>query len=171
MASRPGCHVFKCQPKQSKLQWVQLFFEATTSLNEVCPPQTRDKLAASENHKQVVSWPMVGFVPKVTRPNICYNNSAHGFFYIIIITYVVFVSTFCRLFVPSHKEVQPLSCHTFLVHKLNVFQYHQKQNLVRYPQPRKSLQHVLWIILPNGNAAPRPLTRHDLATQRFPMER
>lgn len=56
------------------------YFEATTSLNEVCPPQTRDKLAASENHKQVVSWPMVGFVPKVTRPNICYNNSAHGSF-------------------------------------------------------------------------------------------
>ena len=26
-------------------------------------------------------------------------------------------------------------------------------------------------ILPNGNAEPRPLTRHDLATQRFPMER
>ena len=26
-------------------------------------------------------------------------------------------------------------------------------------------------ILPNGNAAPRPLTRHDLATQRFSMER
>ena len=40
-----------------------------------------------------------------------------------------------------------------------------------YPQPRKSLQHVLWIILPNGNAAPRPPTRHDLATQRFPLER
>ena len=44
-------------------------------------------------------------------------------------------------------------------------------NYVAYPQPRKSLQHVLWIILPNANAAPRPLTRHDLATQRFPMER
>ena len=56
------------------------YFEATTSLNEVCPPQTRDKLAAIENHKQVVSWPIAGFVPKDTRPNICYNDSAHGSF-------------------------------------------------------------------------------------------
>ena len=48
--------------------------EATTSLgHEICPTRCRwDKLAASENRKQFVSWP-AGFVPKVTPPNICYN--------------------------------------------------------------------------------------------------